>query len=75
MDLLKDRQQKVCVDKVMASFLHVKWGVSQGTVLRPELFTIMVNDTSLTSHLPKYLNVTKYADDITSSITPWAYKC
>ena len=64
-DFLKDRQQRVCVDKVKTQFLPVSRGVPQGTVLGPVLFSIMVNDISPTS---QNTLMTKYADDITCSI-------
>ena len=64
-DFLKDSQQRVRVDKVMAPFLPVNRGVPQVTFLGPVLFTVMVNDIIPTSQ--KTL-MTKYADDITCSI-------
>ena len=48
-DFLKDCQQRVCVDNVMAPFLPVNRGMPKGTVLGPVPFTIMVNDISPTS--------------------------
>ena len=48
-DFLKDCQQRVCVDNVMAPFLPVNRGMPKGTVLGPVLFTIMVNEISPTS--------------------------
>ena len=63
-DFLKDRQQRVCVDKVMTPFLPVNRGVRPGTVLGPVRFAIMVNDISPTS---RNILMTKYADDITCS--------
>ena len=64
-DFIKDRQQRVCVDKVMAPFLPVHRGVPLGTVLGLVLFTVMVNDVIPTS---QNTLMTKYVDDVTCSI-------
>ena len=64
-DFLKDRQQRVCLDKVKSPYLSVNRGVPQDTVLGPVLFTIMVKDISPTS---QNTLMTKYADDITYNI-------
>ena len=42
--LLPIRKQRVVVDAIVTDYLNINRGVSQGTVLGPILFSIMVND-------------------------------
>lgn len=58
---LSDRVQAVCIGGVMSSFLELKRGIPQGTVLGPLLFSLFVND--LPDNI-KYVNVHLFADDV-----------
>ena len=41
---LRDRKQRVVVDGIHTSYLSINIGVTQGTVLGPILFSILIND-------------------------------
>ena len=57
---LTNRQQFLCVNGSKSSMLHIKIGVPQGSVFRPVLFLIYIND--LQNVLDK-INFTLFADD------------
>ena len=58
-DFLTDRKQKVVVDGESSDTIHVKSGVSQGSVLGPCLFLAYIND------IPEQVssNARLFADD------------
>jgi hypothetical protein len=58
---LDGRQQIVCIGSDKSDIINLKYGVPQGSVLGPLLFTLMIND------LPHFVNSQSilYADDTT----------
>ena len=62
---ISNRKQRVVVDNIITEYIDITRGVSQGTVLGPILFSLMINDIKPIS--PSSLLV-KFADDITVSI-------
>ena len=65
LDFITNRKQRVVVDGIVTDFLDINRGVSQGTVIGPFLFSLMVNDINLED--PKSNLLTKFADDLTVS--------
>ena len=57
---LTDRKQKVKTNSDESGWEHIQYGVPQGSVLGPLLFTLVVNDISTCI---KYGNYHMYADD------------
>ena len=58
---LKDRTQKVVVGGFTSSFLPIKSGVPQGSILGPLLFVLFIND--MFSCVSEGTNIALYADD------------
>ena len=63
---LTDRNQFVQIDNTKSSILHLKTGVTQGSILGPLLFLIYINDFPRASN---YFSFIMYADDTTLSST------
>ena len=59
---LSDRQQFAQINNIKSSFLPVKIGVPQGSILGPLLFIIYLNDFANASDIFKII---PYADDST----------
>ena len=59
---LKDRMQCVNYNGMTSSYLSIKCGVPQGSILGPLLFLIYINDICRTSSVLKFI---LYADDTT----------
>ena len=64
---LKDRKQRVKIDKVYSSWEEILFGVPQGSILGPLLFNIFVCD--LFDFIDYDVNVASYADDNTPYVT------
>ena len=56
---LENRQQKTVIQNVCSSELNISFGVPQGSILGPTLFTLYIND--LTTYVESKINL--YADD------------
>ena len=69
-DWLSERKQRVVLNGVLSSWLNVKSGVPQGSVLGPVLFLIYVNDIDdgLTCKISKFADDTKIASKITTTL-------
>ena len=60
---LKNRKQYVCVDGVNSNTLPLQYGVPQGSVLRPILLLIYINDAQL-QLVTTFIRLVLYADDM-----------
>ena len=68
-DWLSERKQRVVINGFMSSWLDVKSGVPQGSVLGPILFLIYVNDIDdgLNCKVSKFADDTKIACKVTTT--------
>ena len=58
---LSDRKQQTFIDGVQSDFCNITWGIPQGSILGPLLFTIYINDLPSCNLFSK---PRMYADDI-----------
>ena len=58
---LENRKQLTVINGIKSSTRNVGYGVPQGSVLGPQLFTLFIND--IANHV-NYSNIQMYADDI-----------
>ena len=62
---LSGRRQRVCIGEAKSKWTEVKRGVPQGSILRPLLFILYVNDRP---QIVQNSSVKQYADDTTMTL-------